>query len=304
MSTSTEPPCDRASPIHWILDWDGTITKHDTLDALVHISAAADPGSPIRDRWNNVSKAYMDDYTTTLSRVAPDGKLPTTVSEQRRLLAQMKAVEQRSLQRVSSSGVFAGLTKEAIEAGARQAINSRAVELRNGFLDFSKSIRRDRVDDRFTLLSVNWSRHFIQSCLGASGMLDLPSNSIFSNELDKIESGNPSTGAIVPAAPNCESLIMSSGDKLQIMVRMQELQGQKVYVGDSWTDIECLLEADLGICIRDEPMGSSQAKLAEALTKLGVSCLRLRDYKEADEWGVVWARDFAEIHDWVESRPT
>jgi len=77
-----------------------------------------------------------------------------------------------------------------------------------------------------------------------------------------------------------------------------------VYVGDSWTDIECLLAADLGICIRDSPMGSSQAKLAEALTRLGISCLRLKDYKDADEWGVVWASDFAEICDWVESKPT
>jgi hypothetical protein len=51
-------------------------------------------------------------------------------------------------------------------------------------------------------------------------------------------------------------------------------------------------------------MGSSQAKLAEALTRLGISCLRLKDYKDADEWGVVWASDFAEICDWVESKPT
>ena len=304
MSSSIKFPANKASPIHWILDWDGTITKKDTLDALVNISAAANPGFSTQDRWNDVSKAYMDDYTATLSQVAPDGKLPTTVSGEKHLLAQMKPVEQRSLHRVSSSGIFAGLTKEAIEAGAKQAIDSRAVEVRSGFLGFSRHIRHDRVDDGLTLLSVNWSRHFIQSCLSASGTVDLPSKSIFSNELENIESGDPSTGAIVPAAPNCESLVMSSGDKLERMERLQELKGQKVYVGDSWTDIECLLAADLGICIRDSPMGSSQAKLAEALTRLGISCLRLKDYKDADEWGVVWASDFAEICDWVESKPT
>jgi hypothetical protein len=185
MSTSIKFPANKASPIHWILDWDGTITKKDTLDALVNISAAANPGFPTQDRWNDVSKAYMDDYTATLSQVAPDGKLPTTVSGEKHLLAQMKPVEQRSLHRVSSSGIFAGLTKKAIEAGAKQAIDSRAVEVRSGFLGFSRHIRHDRVDDGLTLLSVNWSRHFIQSGSStskpevASGSAHLSSSSSF-----------------------------------------------------------------------------------------------------------------------------
>jgi hypothetical protein len=153
-------------------------------------------------------------------------------------------------------------------------------------------------------LSVNWSRHFIQACLGASGVTDIPTPSIFSNELDKIDSGEPSTGVVIPVITNDGGLIMSSGDKLERMKRMRESKDQKVYVGDSWTDIECLLAADLGICIRDEPMGTSQKKLAEALTRLGVSCPRLEDYRDADEWNVVWARDFAEIQDWIASKST
>jgi 2-hydroxy-3-keto-5-methylthiopentenyl-1-phosphate phosphatase len=298
---STKSPFNKASPIHWILDWDGTITKKDTLDALVNISAATKPDFPTRDHWNNVSKAYMDDYTDTLSRLAPNGNLPTTISGEKHLLAQMKAVEQRSLDRVSSCGIFAGLTKQAINAGAEQAITSRAVELRNGFPEFFGNIRHHHKDNGLMLLSVNWSRTFIQSCLRAADMVHVPICTIISNELDGIEAGEPSTGTIVSVDDPSEGLIMSSGDKIERMKRMQ-LQGQKVYVGDSWTDIECLLAADLGICIRDDPIGSSQKKLAEALTRLGVSCPRLRDYKDADEWSVVWARDFAEIQDWIASR--
>jgi 2-hydroxy-3-keto-5-methylthiopentenyl-1-phosphate phosphatase len=301
---STKPSFDKASPIHWILDWDGTITKRDTLDALVNISAAAKPNFPTQDHWNNVSKAYMDDYTATLSQIAPNGNLPTTISGETRLLAQMKPVEQRSLDRVSRSGIFAGLTRQTIEAGARRAIDSGAVELRNGFPQFFRYIHGDCEHDGFVLLSVNWSRHFIQSCLSASGIVDIPTHSIFSNELDKIECGQPSTGVIVPTTGDGASLIMSSGDKLERMERMQEMRGQKVYVGDSWTDIQCLLAADLGICIRDDPMGSSQKKLAEALTRLGIACPRLKDYKGADKWAVVWATDFAEIQNWIKSKST
>ncbi len=301
---SAKPPFNKASPIHWILDWDGTITKQDTLDALVNISAATKPDFPTLDQWQRVSQAYMDDYTATLAQIVPNGKLPITISEEKRLLAHMRPVEQRSLDRVSSSGIFAGLTRQAIDAGARQAINSRAVQLRNGFTDFFKYVRNNRQKDEIVLLSVNWSRHFIQACLGASGVTDIPTPSIFSNELDNIDSGEPSTGVVIPVTTNDEGLIMSSGDKLEKMKRMRESKDQKVYVGDSWTDIECLLAADLGICIRDEPMGTSQKKLAEALTRLGVSCPRLEDYRDADEWNVVWVRDFAEIQDWIASKST
>ncbi|KAG9196476.1 thiamine phosphate phosphatase / amino-HMP aminohydrolase [Alternaria panax] len=304
MSTCAKSLFDKASPIHWILDWDGTITRKDTLDALVSISAATKPAFPTQDRWNHVSKAYMDDYITTLAQVAPHGELPTTVSGEAHLLAQMKPVEQRSLDRVSSSGIFAGLTREALEAGARQAIDSRAVNLRNGFSGFFKYIHDDRKKDGVVILSVNWSRYFIKSCLGASSINHVPADFIYSNELDKIDSREQSTGIIVPATNNGGSLITSSGDKLERMERMQDLEGQRVYVGDSWTDIECLLAADLGVCVRDDPMGTSQKKLAEALTRLGVSCPRLKDYREAGESRVVWVRDFAEIQEWVESKST
>ncbi|KAI4699613.1 hypothetical protein J4E81_004640 [Alternaria sp. BMP 2799] len=300
---STKPPLNKSSPIYWILDWDGTITKKDTLDALVNISAATKPNFPTHDHWNSVSKAYMDDYTATLAQLAPNGTLPSTISAEKQLLAQMRAVEQRSLDRVSSSGIFAGLTRDTIDAGAKQAVHSRAVELRTGFESFFRHVQHDRKEDGFMLLSVNWSRTFIKSCLGEADIVDVPTSSVMANELDNVEAGEPSTGRIISTVHDDAGIIMSSGDKLEKMKHTQ-LKGQIVYVGDSWTDIECLLAADLGICIRDEPMGGSQKKLAESLTRLGVSCPHLSNFKEADEWGVVWARDFAEIQDWIASKST
>lgn len=44
-----------------------------------------------------------------------------------------------------------------------------------------------------------------------------------------------------------------------------------VYIGDSTTDLECLLAADVGICMRDaEAMDSSQRELAETCVRIGV----------------------------------
>lgn len=297
---TAKPGFNIHQPIHWILDWDGTITRRDTLDALVSIAASAKPDSPVHEEWKRVSEAYMTDYTEALGQLAPDGRLPTTVQEERRLLQSLKSVEQASLARVSASGIFADLTQKLLEEGASNVINSKKVEIRNGFADFLQS-KQTRSHDTLDLLSVNWSRHFISSCLKAAGV-SIDKSSIYANELDGIESNYVSQGKISPEHGS-EMTIISSSDKLEYLTHLREQDNRPIiYMGDSWTDIECLLEADLGICIRGEPIGSSQKKLAERLESLGVHCPHLSDWREADEWQVVWAKDFAAVQAWLEPR--
>lgn len=249
--------------------------------------------------WQRVSKAYVQEYAAALEQLAPDGALPNTVQEEKQLLSKLRDIEARSLSRVSSSGIFAGLTSQAVKMGAQQAIASRHVQLRNGFSAFLQGIQSQAHND-VAILSVNWSRHFIQSCLEASGAT-VPWHAILANQLDNMCSDEPSTGHIVPTNPVDRGLILSSGDKL---ARMQEIKGHKVYVGDSWTDMECLLAADLGICIRDHPMGTSQKQLAHALERLGIACPRLSDCHELNNSRVAWATDFAEIQNWMERTST
>lgn len=286
-----------SQPVHWVLDWDGTITRRDTLDALVGIAASAKPNSPVHEEWRRVSEAYMADYTAAIERLAPGGRLPTTIEEEVRLLKSLKRVEQASLDRVSASGIFAGLTQRLLEEGASSVMKSEKVEIRNGFPGFLK-LKHVKSLDALHLLSVNWSRHFISSCLKAANA-PIDKTSIYANELDGIENNHISQGKISPEGDS-EMTVISSSDKLEYLKRLQEQDNRRiVYVGDSWTDIECLLEADLGICIRDEPISSSQKKLAERLESLGVHCPHLSDWGNADDWRVVWARDFTEISRWM-----
>jgi len=305
LAMTIRPPLPSIGPIHWILDWDGTITRHDTLNALVHISASTKPTFPTLDHWKRVTQAYLDDYTATIEKLVPDGRLPTTVAEEKELLANLKAVEQRSLNRVSASGIFAGLTSQQLDQGAKKAVDSQQVELRAGYLSFFQRIqaRQDAQGDQLSFLSVNWSRCFIASCLRAAGA-EVPLDSIISNELEGIDKGKASTGHIQP----CRDMeVISSGDKLQWLNRLRESNsspGQPmsiVYVGDSWTDIECLLTADLGICIRDDPMGSSQKKLAGELQRLSIRCPHLTEWVENQRTSIVWAKDFKEIEEWLSS---
>ncbi|KAF1929676.1 uncharacterized protein M421DRAFT_4126 [Didymella exigua CBS 183.55] len=297
---TARPALDPTQPIHWILDWDGTITRRDTLDALVSIAASAKPGSPVLEEWKRVSEAYKDDYTAALEKLAPGDKLPSTVKEERKLLLALRNVEQTSLERVSASGIFAGLTQKLLEEGASNAIDSRKVEIRDGCTEFLQSKRTNDYDS-LDLLSVNWSRHFISSCLMAANT-PVGHDSIYANELDGIEANRTSHGIISPKG-EAKISIISSSDKLEYMTRLKEQDKRTVvYVGDSWTDIECLLEADLGICIRDEPIGSSQKKLAERLQSLGVHCPHLSASTKSGERQVVWARDFADIQAWTNVR--
>ncbi|KAH9860694.1 hypothetical protein J1614_012026 [Plenodomus biglobosus] len=296
------------SSIHWVLDFDGTITQHDTLDALVSIAASTKPSFPTQERWSQVKQAYLEDYTSTLSRLTPDGTMPSTIREEKALLHQLRAVEQRSLARVSASEIFTGLTWSQLHTGTHHAIAQEAAKIipRTAFSSFYH--QTTTTPDKISLLSVNWSSHFLRACLAAFLSSPHPTAAastltILSNDIDTLSPTTPhapSSGHIIPR-------ILSSADKLQHLTRLRNADAANrpvVYVGDSWTDIEALLAADLGICIRDEPMGGSQRQLAEALERLGVECARLGEgarESESESGGVVWVRGWEEIGVWRES---
>jgi hypothetical protein len=297
-----------SGPIHWILDWDGTITKRDTLDALVNIAAKCKPDSPVLTQWERVTEAYITDYERTLKIHMPDGELPSTRSDEKALLKVLKEVEQRSIDRVSESGIFSGLTTEDIDHGAARAIGSEEVGLRKGcgnFLQFvqSRVQYQDGNADRISILSVNWSRQFISACLRAAhgDFAQILPARIFANELEGITQGAQTTGRICADKEKC---IISSPDKLASLEVLRETtrcQGKPmttVYVGDSWTDLECLLAADMGICIRDDPITSTQNKLADSLSRIGITCTRLRFVEKRNCVG--WVEDFDELKSWLQ----
>lgn len=287
--------------IHFILDWDGTVTQKDTLDALVDMCKITRPAAEISSIWTCLTESYMADYEATIKECAPEGKLPTSIPEERKLLLVLEAVEQRSIDRVIDSGLFNDLTPQHIKSGADKAMSTKQIQLRYGYLDFENHLRsrnarygpEDEDQDIRNFLSVTWCRFLIASCLDVSSVDPLSLGQIYANELED--------GIITRARVNPEGKIISSNDKLKTMKRLQQWFEPKpvVYVGDSWTDLECLLAADLGICMQDDPISSTQRKLAEALERLNVHCPHIREWESVDEHRVVWVRDFDEIRAWV-----
>ena len=78
-----------------------------------------------------------------------------------------------------------------------------------------------------------------------------------------------------------------------------------VYIGDSTMDLGCLMEADVGVCVRDEVETGEQGGLREVLERCGVGCLHVGEWKERMERGeegrkcLWWARDFEEVRNGI-----
>ena len=316
---STQPP--NARPIRIILDFDGTITTSDTLAPLSHIGYThASQQTPQRTLppWAAIVSAYLSDYSAHAASYAPTAEKRTTLVQEAAWLNSLAPIERASARRAVEAGIWGGVWREEVEGAAEREIRDGKVELRRGVGELMESAAEGgeqqgemRKEVEISVLSVNWSRQWIWSVLknglrsgkgGGHATNLLKTVPIFANEL-------PSIAALPDGdIPGTSVELRTSGDKLRCMRGQQSGQTKAsnpafvVYVGDSATDLECLAEADLGICIRDEKMGSSQKELAGLLERLKFDVHRIgqgRNHVEAEKKTIVWARDFEEVKIWL-----
>lgn len=200
-----------------VVDFDETITIKDTISILAHFSYARNLPTDIPP-WSHFTTAYLKDYGR--HKLANADRPITTLEDKTEQLASLKPVELASLDRVSKAGVFARLTKQEIQAGAKQLVKVR---------DHAQQVLLSNIENVF-ILSVNWSKDWI---LGALQPLPLLPSSILSNDL--VFDKGISTGQIVPS-------IVTADDKLNIFRQIQntETWSYSIYIGDSETDLPCL----------------------------------------------------------------
>jgi len=185
--------------------------------------------------------------------------------------------------------------------------------------------------NRISILSVNWSETFIRKALeatqplspdqgrvtaeGQSGRLSVgdfrlveffqSKLAIHANDIQGHDLDAGSNGMIW----NEVGFIRTSRDKVTRLPErcyddldsgthqaLPPNTARVIYVGDSDTDLECLIAADLGICIRDEPMRSTQTALAETLERLQITTKSITELSiDTKEHVIYWAKDFAEV---------
>lgn len=244
-----------------VLDFDGTITVHDTIGEVAKyaLSVRADEGNDLRQEWDSVVKAYVDDYKRHVDEYHVDESMRERPEEEVEFLRQAKTVELRSLERIRDCRLFQGIAPECFREAGRKAVENGAVVLREGFRRFVEA----RLDDgwRVWVVSVNWSSAFIEGALDCPGITVIANyirddGSIAGPSLDGINDGEAQT-------------LTNSGDKLAALNSILQMAPQPssaaFYFGDSTTDLECLLRADSGVVVADQP----DSTLLRTLRRIG-----------------------------------
>ncbi|KAL8778805.1 MAG: hypothetical protein Q9213_007240 [Squamulea squamosa] len=305
-------------PIHLILDFDGTLTTTSTLPLIYDIGARLNPFSP---SWHSISRAYVDDYNELKASYS---KQRTTLSQELDWLEHLRVIEYRSIARVEATKVFRGVTKDVVHAAAGETTKDKKVELRRGWDKMVNNVLE--AEGKVAVVSVGWSAAFIRGCLNTALRLVRPDREdgtlekrfyiehidVRANEVLDDEDGNMER-YWKAAASDDKARILTAADKFRAMTDMVGRDHDQrpcqlvIYVGDSPTDLECLLHADIGICLYGEAnmMTREQRELRETLDRVRLGCRWIGTMKEDDIkppstsrvhnnllW---WARDFDEI---------
>lgn len=299
------------------IDWDGTITKRDTLE---DVAKAGYKKNPSTQPWGNIVRAYLEDYRVHQESYSPSKDQRKTIKEESAWLESLFEVETLSVKRVRDAGLFLGVNKNDMLDAAAEAIDNGNVELREGWKDLFFSGLSPPGDSvpamgrdgfRFHILSVNWSATFIKGCMFHAGTLtrsvDVMKALIpmvhLANEISSVERATY-------GLDKDNVTVRTSADKVRMLEKalhepaLGKNETRKpitVYIGDSCTDFDALLYVDYGICIRDEPMGSGQKELADTLERVGVpvkplSELELPSPSQGENTKTLWwAKDLKEV---------
>jgi len=298
-------------PINLILDWDGTITMKDTMFAYGKIADIRDArlkreqnGSKM---FEGFGKAWMDNYSKHEQAYSPKARERNEVAQESAWLKSLSSVESSSAERVEGSGFFTGVTYSDISIAAKELLDNGAVALRPGWHDLflrAQNGSHSKTISHISILSVNWSKSFIRASLKAAATSSVPNGkllpaldhlTIAANEINGLHEPGGSSGRLTDAN---HAVIRTSFDKLHNFPSREGCLN--VYVGDSATDFDCLLAADLGICIRDDPMGSSAKTLAETVLRVGFDVQHVDKIKALQQLSpstsnVFWAQNLHEI---------
>lgn len=332
----------RKQPIHLIVDFDGTLTRKDTMYLVgeVGYSRQEKSGNITQPRpWKEIVDAYLADLENHTALFVPKARDRHALEQEKQWLNSLEPIEKASISRALEAGIFNGVQKADVVQSVRTACKQGKIEMRNGWFDlFSHVWHRNaqlsstqQASGSLNILSVTWSACFVTQALQQntslsntsqdSGRFSLHNSlAVYANELPSIIAEDYPIDHCVHKKRPCHEHsfnIRTSGDKMKAMQNIISTSPEQsnqcsdlpdafsIYIGDSPTDLECLCAADIGICIRDEPMRSGQVELAETCERIGLEVRRLKCQVSALDMGtssskcLFWVTDFVEIRDWL-----
>ncbi|KAK7439126.1 hypothetical protein CaCOL14_002369 [Colletotrichum acutatum] len=267
-----------------VLDFDGTITTKDTIGTLAEIGLQFQQqrGVDLSSKWQQILLDYSKDHADHVSTYIPIADDRSSLKDELAFLRGLKEVEMRSVQRVESSGIFRGISREHLTLAGETCREEGRVNLRDGFAELLKVAKEKGWS--VAVVSVNWSRSFIKGVL-SDYRVDIVANEI---ELDGSISGPE-----VEGSPTGQPSLMTCEDKLRALRRLAAWRGIEdfgtlVYFGDSTTDLECLLAAR-GVVISS----NAESSLMKTLRRIGYQVPKVEDVRVPE--GMAWASTFVEV---------
>ncbi|KAF7906569.1 hypothetical protein EAF00_000848 [Botryotinia globosa] len=278
---TTHPRDERFT--HFIFDFDCTITLKDTSQLIAdtaiayHLANAKD----FTVVWQEIVTAYDAEYRAHIEGYESKWDTLEGIIERQR---SQKELETRSINHISSSGIFAGISKREWEAAGSRAVLEGKLVIREGFREIIDEI--EKRNGSWGVVSVSFSKDFIRGALEQflGYFIDAP---IVANSPDEAgilrgpewgwEAGLNTTESKCPECDfgpfastqllinhflhvhNREFMtpLTTSDTKSSAMHRLLkhwdlDTDDQAAYYGDSATDIECLFDPYVkGILVGD-----------------------------------------------------
>ncbi|KAG9238791.1 hypothetical protein BJ875DRAFT_367032 [Amylocarpus encephaloides] len=291
----------------FILDFDNTITTKDTISALFSqvLKFQGSLGSDLSEAHSEIISAYSSDLSAHLEKYIPKQERRRTLRDEILYQQSLLDVEMRSFERVGKSSIFKEIDPEQWRSLGRQAVKDGDVQIRGGFDRFIRGPHGAAI--LWGIVSVNFSRNFIRGVIEeAASFRSFEQVEIVSNET------RPRDGTIIgPDLNDQREVIGTSDGKLRAMHAIlnrrrlyQRDLGEVFYVGDSGTDIECLVDGNVtGVII--SPDGKSS--LMNAMERIGYKVKHVKKYQEQEQEQeqeyknnvriLYWGGDFKEIMD-------
>ncbi|KAL5888593.1 hypothetical protein ACKVWC_003851 [Pyricularia oryzae] len=287
-----------------VLDFDGTIIAKDSINCLGEFGVSHQQKHRQHDlspTWKQIVSDYLADHKMHVSAYSPAEADRLTHDDERAFLHSLQHVDVKSLARVADARIFEGCTADDLYGAGREAVRTGKVAARGGFAEFVAVMRG--AGATMSILSVNWSASFIRGVLSQCGD-DVVIEDVVSNEITadgKIgclgEGGGAQGTPMMTSLHKLEALrarSAASSDENEISSKIT------IYFGDSTTDLECLLAADIGIVMANDENSS----LLRALARLGFETPHALD--AGSRWQQVpttvdtrrrlaWARSFTEV---------
>ncbi|CAG8448542.1 6658_t:CDS:2 [Ambispora gerdemannii] len=260
-----------------VSDFDETITQNDTLSVLIAICPrmSDDCRKDCPPPWSYFVELYFKERAEHIKRWGETNS-ERTLEDFYKLLKSLENVEERSMKRVEDFKCLVGVRSEELrEQGKKIKKQPGAVDVIERYLVKNKP-------GSFYVISTNWSHDMLFGCLQEIDGID--EKIIISN--DFVFEENCSTGKF-------KRKVLTALDKLEIFKQLTVPRDKiSVYVGDSETDLPCMLAADIGII-----MGNN-VSLAQSCKKYGIEIIE--GLQSAYPKNSISKKRLFRVKDWIE----